>query len=709
MSALEEGIDPELRAAFIDESLDGLQRVAALLVELEANPDKPETIQAIFRPVHSIKGNAAYFGLLQTKSLAHELESILDLVRKNALAPDATVIGVLLQGTDDLAIMLGRVRAGQEETADPAAFERLLEEVRGLTGNEKCGEKDLWIGLFEKIRTMDSPGLLSQVKRLARSSPAGRKAMGQQEDGPASTDHWPESARRLATILADRSAPPAVAEARALLETCLAQATSPQAEALATKTRADFEVLVRTVGLGDPVSRSLLPKHLAGLFPVSASPKPMADKHPPASAPAATAATPEGKTMRVPEERIDAFLAHVGELVTISEMYSHLFISLSSGADPQKASLELRRINESFDQLSLALQHSIMQIRKLPIAGILSRMPRLARDIADARGKQIETRLVGEDIMVDKSLVDALDAPLTHMVRNAADHGVEAPDIRQGAGKSPRGRITVAVSESADDIVLMVSDDGRGIDRRALAEKAVKLGLIEPDATLSDEDMVQLLFMPGVSTAKEVTDVSGRGVGMDVVNRAVEELGGRITVSSQSGKGTDMTLRLPKTVTTQILDGFIVISDGCRFVFPLKSIQRCFRPTPTDLSPVQGKGLCVRDGHRLLRVQDLASHLGLRSAAMDAGAFQEGILVVVEGTSQTIAAHVDAIDGVRRVVLKNMAGIGQSGGPFAGGAIMGDGTVALVLDVDKVMGDGGLPGQGKIGRQGAKHRGVRTG
>ncbi len=691
VSSFEDGIDPELRAEFIDESLDGLQRVAALLVDLEANPDKAETVQAIFRPVHSIKGNSAYFGLLQTKSLAHELESLLDLVRKGALSPDATVVGVLLQGTDDLAAMLRRVRGGQAETPDPAAFARLLEEVRDITSQEKVDETALWLSLLEKIQRLENPSLLNQAKRLAQCGPAGRKALGQQGDPRSSTDHWPEAAKKLAARMADGSTVPSATETRPLLEACLSMGTSPDIETLAVKIRSDFDVLVRTVGLGDPVSRSLIPKHLAKLFPTSSLAKPDASrKAPSVPAPASPAAPApvqqESKTMRVPEERIDAFLAHVGELVTISEMYSHLYVSLSAGADSQKAALELRRINESFDQLSLALQHSIMQIRKLPIAGILSRMPRLVRDIADARGKQIETVITGEDIMVDKSLVDALDAPLTHMVRNAADHGVELPAERQAVGKPIRGRISVVVTESADDIVLAVSDDGRGINRHALADKAIKLGLLAPDASLTEADMIQLLFMSGVSTAKEVTDVSGRGVGMDVVKRAVDELGGRIEVSSQPGQGTLMHLRLPKTVTTQILDGFIVIADGSRYVFPLKSIQRCFRPASSDLSPVQGKGLCVKDGHGLLRVLNLSEHLGVRMERSEIHDIQNGIVVVVEGSEQTVAVHVDGIDGVRRVVLKNIAGMGQEKGPFAGGAIMGDGLVALVLDVEKVTG-----------------------
>jgi two-component system, chemotaxis family, sensor kinase CheA len=273
------------------------------------------------------------------------------------------------------------------------------------------------------------------------------------------------------------------------------------------------------------------------------------------------------------------------------------------------------------------------------------------------------------------------------MVRNSADHGIETPEDRRAAGKPERGRIEVSVEELADEIVVKVADDGRGIDRRALAEKAAKMGLIAPEATLSDAELVQMLFLPGVSTAKEVTDVSGRGVGMDVVKRAIDEIGGRIEVATQAGEGTTMTIHLPKTVTTQILDSYIVVSEGGRYVFPLKSVHRCFRPSRTDVSPVQGRGLCVKDGAGgLLRVMSLARHLGMRGAPLDVAELQEGILVVVEGTRNKAAVHVDGIDGVRRVVLKNMVGLENAGGDFAGGAIMGDGSVALVLDVDRIVG-----------------------
>ena len=687
MSGFEQGVDVELRADFIDESLDGLQRVSALLVELEANPDRAETVQAIFRPIHSIKGNSAYFGLFRTKELAHELESILDLVRKGGLAPDSSVVGALLQGVDDLGAMLGRARSGQAEVVDEGAFGKLLEGVRGLASSEKSGDEESWRGLLRQLRAMDAPAALGLAERLARGTPAGRGALGQGGEAAAATGHWPAAARQMAERLADLAATPDAGEMRKLLGECLALAAGPEAKAHAAKAQSDFEVLARTVGLGDPVARSVLPKRLAALFPAPAEAKPQAQAKT-GKPETASAAAQESKTMRVPEERIDAFLAHVGELVTLNEMYGHLHTSLAAGADGHAAATELRRINEAFGHLSLSLQHSIMQIRKVSVGAILGKIPRMVRDIAESKGKRIETRVEGADILVDKSLVDALDAPLTHMVRNAADHGIEPVGQRAAAGKPERGTISVAVSETADEIVLEVGDDGKGIDRRALAEKAEKLGLVANAASLSDTEALQMLFASGVSTAKEVTDVSGRGVGMDVVKRAVDGMGGRIEIASKMGEGTEVRVRLPKTVTTQILDGFVVAQGGARYVFPLKSVKRCFRPAQADLATVQGKGTCVRNGEKLLRVMSLAEQLGFRAASGDAPNYREGIMVVLEGSAQTVAVHVDGIDGVRRVVLKDIAGVGQEDGSLVGGAIMGDGTVALVLDVDALAGCG---------------------
>lgn len=696
MNEFEEGIDPALRAEFLDDSLDSMKEVADLFVELEADPDNGNTVQAIFRPVHSIKGNAVYFGLMQTKTLAHEMETILDLMRKGALSPTGTVTDLLLRGSDELMAMLRRARAGEAETPDAEGFDRLVEGVKALAAGGKADEEGLWNGLLTVIAERAGSEALALAHQLAQFSAAGRKALGVKEADAEAVAGEPEPARRLRECLEAEDAEPDEEDVRALLAECKALAATPESQSRVDTALSEVDVLVGSIGLGDPVSRKSQLAHLDAMAQAGAweadgtsanTPQTAAVKKNEGPSETPGTANPQteggGKTMRIPEESIDKFLAFVGELVTIGEMYGHLHGNLAAGGGGRKTAAELRRINKAFGDLSLSLQHSIMHMRKVPLNNILSRAPRIVRDIATAKGKDIETRVRGGGLLADKSLVDTLEAPLTHMVRNAADHGVEAPADREAAGKPAKGVIEIAAEETGDEIILTVRDDGAGLNREALAAKAAELGMIAPDATLTDEGIMDLLFKSGVSTASEVTDVSGRGVGMDVAKHAIEEMGGHVAVSSESGRGAEFTVRLPKTVSTQIIDGFIVLADGNRHVFPLERIVRCFRPTPGDVVSVQGKGLCVKDGKRLLRVRSLAECFGRRTGTAP-DMLRDGILVVVETKSQPIAVHVDAIEGVRQIVLKNIEGLLERNQLFAGGAIMGDGAVAMVLDTDRI-------------------------
>ncbi len=601
MSGTEE-VDP-LRAEFIDESLDGLAVVSDLFVKLEADPGDIEVVQSIFRPVHSIKGAAAYFGLMHTKSLSHEMETLLDLVRKGALTPHAGIINVLLRSTDELAAMLRRVRGGEDECLDGLAFEELLHTVKTAAEREKWGEEQLWRELMRELAKSGLPETLELANQLARlRMPA--KIPAAESISAVPTSGVPAGQEKTSA-----DAPPAETDAR--------QTTA--------------------------------------------------------------------RTMRIPEESIDAFLAHVGDLVTIGEMYQHLHSNLTGGGDSQKAAIELRRVNEAFGELSIALQASIMGIRKVPFATLLQRAPRLVRDIASSSGKSIETKVVGGEITADKSLIDALEAPLVHMVRNAADHGIEPSERRKADGKPPTGTVEVIASETDEEVILTIKDDGGGIDRAALARKAAEIGLIEQGVALSDEDMLSLLFRSGVSTAEKVTDVSGRGVGMDVVRREVEARGGRITVASTLREGTEFRVRLPKTVSTQILTGFIVVIDERRYVLPLERVTRCFRLEADAACAVQDGVECVRDDDRFIRVCRLSQVFGFQAGRNSKLGGVEDLLVVAEAKSGRIALAVDMIEGVRQVVLKKIKGLPLANAVILGGAVMGDGTVAMILDVDHLV------------------------
>jgi two-component system, chemotaxis family, sensor kinase CheA len=330
------------------------------------------------------------------------------------------------------------------------------------------------------------------------------------------------------------------------------------------------------------------------------------------------------------------------------------------------------------------LQRSIMAVRKVPVNLVLDRVPRLVRDLSEQVGKRAAVRLVGGDICVDKSLLESFEAPLVHMVRNAVAHGLEAPADRQRQRKPSAGQVEIAVSETSAEFICSVRDDGAGIDVDALRAKAVSLGVLTERvaAQLTRQEAFQLVFAAGLSTTKKVTDVSGRGVGMDVVRRNVSQLGGRIDIASEPGVGSTFTVCLPKAVTVQILDGFLVQVGNERLVLPLRAISESFRPTLDQLHTVAERGECVSRRGRIFPLVRFNRVLAL--GAVDRCP-SEAIVVSIEVAGGTPAGLlVDQVLGVQQVVLREVSGIDTKAQVFAGGAVLGDGRVAMVVDVEKL-------------------------
>jgi two-component system chemotaxis sensor kinase CheA len=388
--------------------------------------------------------------------------------------------------------------------------------------------------------------------------------------------------------------------------------------------------------------------------------------------------------MRVEESKIDEFLDYVGELITTREMFVNVGKRLRASQPHSNLSTEFQRAVGAFSSLSHNLQRSIMEVRKVPVKFALQKVPRLVRDVAESAGKQATVTLVGSDICVDKSLVESLEAPLIHMVRNAVDHGLEAPDERRRRNKPPAGRVDVVVTENSAEIICAIRDDGAGIDIDALRDKAVRLGLLSVRAAsqLSAKETLELVFAAGLSTAGAVTDVSGRGVGMDVVRRNVSERGGRIEISSERGVGSTFTVHLPKTVTLQILDGFLVQVGRERLVLPLRAISESFRPTPDQLHTVAERGECISRRGRVFPLVRFNRLLALDAADRSPS---DAIVVSVEvAAGRPAGLLVDQVLGVQQVVLREVAGIDSEPQVFAGGAVLGDGRVAMVVDVEKL-------------------------
>jgi two-component system, chemotaxis family, sensor kinase CheA len=389
------------------------------------------------------------------------------------------------------------------------------------------------------------------------------------------------------------------------------------------------------------------------------------------------------KTLRIAENSLDAFLDHVGELIGIEEMLRYC-LRQAGKTDGTGTYRELKQVVEQFSKISADLRCGIMETRKVQAKALLDKAPRLVRDIGANAGKQIRLQISGGDMRIDKNYAELLDAPLVHMVRNAADHGIETSKEREQAGKSVEGTIQIELAEQENDIRLTISDDGRGLNRDALTRKAVNMGLVEPGRPLSENDIVSLLFQSGVSTAAEITDISGRGVGMDVVKQAIDAAGGRIKVNSNKGLGSTFTILLPKNVSTKITDGYLVRArDHSTYVLPLKFVLEAFVTGRNEITTVKGQGRVVKRRESLHPVVDLGTAVQgddhANAGAAHGPSAEKATLVLLDIGGKTIAFAVSEIIGVQKVVVKPIVGLGHQDNMIEGAAMMGDGAVALIL------------------------------
>jgi two-component system, chemotaxis family, sensor kinase CheA len=600
---------------FIDESLDALNGLDAQLIQFETNPDDLAAINAIFRPVHSVKGNSAFFGMMKTKKIAHELENILDLLRKEKKRITPQLMSVLLKGFDMLRGIFERVREGGAELADETDSNRLLEEIT-LAVAEEQPPPSVWPELIDKLDRMFIK-LRKQDQKLVEEVEELLSKLRQQMPDVARSATKPAASKR-------------------------ESATHPPPEA------------IQDAPLHDKTAREEN------------------------TAPAER----QGKTLRISEEQLDVFLSYVGELVVVGKMFNHLHTDSDlAGNKYSNFSSRFRQVNETFEDLSSNLQRSIMSLRRMPLKNAFSKIPRLVHDVAAQKRKDIRVVLEDNDVLVDKSILDMLDAPITHMVRNAADHGIETPQVREAAGKPRQGTVRISAHEQADTILLEITDDGAGLNLDALQRKGVEMGLLPDNRAASMEEITKVLFAPGVSTSKEITDISGRGVGMDVVLRAIESNGGSITTTTNPGMGTTFGILLSKSVSTQILNGFLVRTGSNVLVIPMDRVVETAQINRDSISSVKGTGHCIQRHGTILPLFSLGQILNLPLAPVNAK--QQTIVVTnIKGTKKALI--VDELVGVQQVVVKPIEGLESMLDCFSGGALMGDGSVALVLDLDSL-------------------------
>lgn len=441
------------------------------------------------------------------------------------------------------------------------------------------------------------------------------------------------------------------------------------------QTMLDLAALARTM-LDDaplmPVAPAAVPAS-SPVPPVAALAEPSAATAAP-EAPRERSAAKESRSVKVDTGKLDHLVDMVGEMVIAQSMIQH---------DPELALLNKPRLIRNLSQLARItdeVQKTAMSMRMVPIGALFQRMARVVRDLARKTGKEAELELIGEDTELDRNLVEELADPLMHMLRNSVDHGVESPDQRIARGKPRVARLRLRAAHESGNIVIEVRDDGNGLDRSRILQKAVQNGLVARDAVLSDSEVFNLIFQPGFSTAEKVTDVSGRGVGMDVVRKQVQKLRGRVEIHSVAGESTTFFLKLPLTLA--IVDGLIVGVGGERYIMPLFAVREMLRPAADAVFSVQDKGEMALVRGRLLPVVRLYQRFGV---APRSEVPAESLMIVAESSSQPFAILVDDLIGKQEVVIKSLGPMLQDVPGVAGGAILGDGRVGLILDLDRVF------------------------
>ena len=724
-----------IKATFFQECDELLADLEAKLMLLEQGQTDLETINAVFRAVHSVKGGAGAFGLEALVRFAHVFETLMDELRAGRKPCDAITIKTLLRASDVLADHI-QAAQGLIPPVDEARSAALVAEMQVLTHGGEApveveeDEDDFGFTPMAFDMALDEPASLPIADLGADAPSVGWrivfKPMGRMYVNANETSLLLRELGRLGpvTVVVDDSETPTL-DALSIEDGCLTWTVDLAAAVDEAAVRevfdfveSDCDLTVTSLGAGGATDIGAFDDEPAAVLPASddldiaallakasGAAEPAAEVVPSAAlepepapapiiatpvvepvaapvaatpAPASAPVAPAPVTIRVDLDRVDRLINVVGELVIQQAMLSQRVLE-SGLARSSGIALGL----EDLELLTREIQDSVMAIRAQPVKSVFQRMPRLVREVADMVSKQVRLVTVGEDTEVDKTVVERLAEPITHMLRNAIDHGLETPDERIAAGKSAEGTVRLAALHRSGRIVIEISDDGRGINRERVKKIAIDKGLIAADAPLTDEQIDNLIFAPGFSTAAVVSDISGRGVGMDVVKRSIQALGGRISISSVPGKGSTFTLSLPLTLA--VLDGMVVAAAEQTLIAPLPTIVESLTPQAADLHFVGGVDPVIRFRDRFLPLIDVALIMGFRDQPMSP---TDGVAVVVETESgQQAALLFDAIQGQRQVVIKSLETNYHQVEGVAAATILGDGRVALILDVDVIVTD----------------------
>ncbi len=737
-----------IRTTFFIECDELLAQLEEGLMAMEQGSADSETINSVFRAVHSVKGGGGAFGLDPLVRFSHVFETLLDQIRSGQVDPSEGVVATLLRAADMLAdhVSAARDGGGVDESRSEQIAAAIMSHTIGGSATAYEPESDEIEGLDFKPQmiALDLPAAepaadfdISALLASAGADPVA-DAAGKDEAGGWIVNFAPHASlyakandsalvlRELGTLgeavitVNDEALPtldemdpagaylgwtvrlPAsvaeddIRDAFAFVdEDCDLEITREGAAQDGPDIAALLAVVVEPAAPEAAPVAAVAPPPVA-LALVEPEPEPAADKpfslmdiaphvdalapaSPSAPAQAAAAATnapPPPQTIRVDLDRVDRLINLVGELVINQAMLAQRVME-SGAAKATDVNLALTDL----ELLTRGIQDSVMAIRAQPVKSVFQRMPRLVREVGEATGKRVKLVTEGEGTEVDKTVVEKLSDPITHMIRNAIDHGLESPADREAAGKPAEGTVRLTAAHRSGRIVIEVSDDGRGVDRARVKAKAIEKGLISADAQMTDEEIDNLIFAPGFSTAATVSDISGRGVGMDVVKRSVQALGGRITILSTPGQGSRFSLSLPLTLA--VLDGMVVTVGDQTLVAPLTTIIESLKPRVGDVRPLGPNNFVLKIRDAFVPLIDTGAALGFGKSKFDP---TEGVALLVESeVAGQVALMVDHIQGQRQVVIKSLETNYKPTAGVAAATILGDGRVALILDIDGLV------------------------
>tara|TARA_Y100000590_G_scaffold469175_1_gene655347 strand:+ start:37476 stop:39596 length:2121 start_codon:yes stop_codon:yes gene_type:complete len=658
----------QFKQTYFEECEDRIQEAEeGLTVMLDGGADDG-VVNQVFRAIHSIKGGAGAFGFDTIVGFAHQFETTLDLVREGALSPDREMCTLFLHANDIVADMLSREQNDEEIPSDLgqdvlAALEKIVAGSGAvvadpLASTDAGNFADIAGVKAWRIHFMPHKGLLKTGNEplfLLRAL----QDLGEL-DVDVDLDHLPS----FSDLTADH------------VEDCyLGWDITLHTEAPRDEIVEVFDFVEDLCDLTiepfeEPVDVSQADVPVAPEVPLVAAAKPAKE---PAAKKAVQATKSSGSaSIRVDLERIDSLVNLVGEMVIAQSMLQEQvrWLPIEVGG----------KIGEGVENLARHmrdLQESVMAVRAQPIKSVFTRMPRIVREVSAICGKDIRITTSGEETEVDKTVLENLIDPLTHMIRNSVDHGVEKPADRVAAGKTSHGTIHLSARHKSGRIIIEIEDDGKGVNRDAVWAKALKQGIVTPEATLTPHEIDNLIFKPGFSTAESVSEVSGRGVGMDVVKRNVSDMGGRITVSSVPGEGCKMTLSLPLTLA--VMDGMVVSVGSQRFVLPTVNIVESFQPNSDAISKLTEGVNIIQARGEYVRVIPLCDVFHIDDAILD---INEALLILLEGDDgQRVAVMVDDVLGQQQVVIKSLETNFSAVDGISAATILGNGDVALILDV----------------------------